>query len=214
MTSTVQSAKPGNSASFVLGIIALVLAVSALLVCWIPFLGLVAIPIAAISIFLAFIGLLVAIEKGSGFALPLVGLLLSVPPIAVSLLLTAGATVVIGEASVAQKKLVESVVPLVLISDIQLTRDFFDGQEYVELGYTLTNTSSETITHLETRVSFMDESGAVIYEDADYPVSSGDPNMAPGQMTSVDPNMSTYQKVPANKVKSVDVAVVDVSLEN
>ena len=101
-----------------------------------------------------------------------------------------------------------------MLSDIKLVFESFDGNEHVELGYRLTNSSSEIIMQIETRISFMDENGKVVYEDTEYPVSFLDPNMAPGQMTSIDPNMFTYQKVPADKVKSVDVTVIDVSLEN
>jgi len=59
-----------NTASLTLGIIALVIGVLSLLVGWVPYLGLVALPVAVIGLLLAGIAL---VKGGRGFGMPVLG---------------------------------------------------------------------------------------------------------------------------------------------
>lgn len=63
---------PKRSSS--LGIVSLILGVVAFLICWIPLVGVVSIPISALGVLLAVIGLLVAlVRRGSGIGWPIGG---------------------------------------------------------------------------------------------------------------------------------------------
>lgn len=63
-----------NTPALTMGIIAIVLGVIGLLVSWIPFVGLLAIPVAGIGLFLAVTGLvLAAVKRFRGWAMPVLG---------------------------------------------------------------------------------------------------------------------------------------------
>jgi glucose dehydrogenase len=88
----VMAAKQGNGVSFGLGITAMILGVFALLISWIPFVGLLAWPLAIVGIILAGIGLLVAlVRKFQGILMPIIGGALCVTAILVTIVST-GAT--------------------------------------------------------------------------------------------------------------------------
>ena len=75
-----------------LGIAALVLGILAALICWIPFLGLLALPFSALGLLLGVIGLLIAVVgKRSGLAASIVGTGISLGAIVLSITIT-GAT--------------------------------------------------------------------------------------------------------------------------
>ncbi|MEM7518498.1 MAG: hypothetical protein AAF368_16445 [Planctomycetota bacterium] len=87
-----------NTASLTMGIAAVVVGVLALLFGWVPFLGLFAVPVAALGVALAGLGLLFAMmRRFKGVGLPLLGGVLSVAGVGVPLLSTGGATVAISE---------------------------------------------------------------------------------------------------------------------
>ncbi len=63
-----------NTASLTLGIIATVVGVLALLIGWVPFLGLLAVPVAIVGLSLAFIGVVIALVKNfKGIGMPILG---------------------------------------------------------------------------------------------------------------------------------------------
>ena len=73
------------------GIAALVIGIIAALICWIPILGMVAIPIAGIALFLAFIGFLVSLIGGhSGVGMSIAGGVTAAIALIISILMTAG----------------------------------------------------------------------------------------------------------------------------
>lgn len=87
-----------NTASLTLGIISTVIGVLALLVGWVPFLGLVAIPVAVIGAVLAALGLIIALFKGfRGAGLPLLGGAICVVAVILPLASTGSASVAITE---------------------------------------------------------------------------------------------------------------------
>ncbi len=88
-----------NTVALTMGIAAVVVGVLALLFGWIPFLGLLAVPVALLGVVLAGIGLLFAmIRKFKGAGMPLVGGVLSLAGIGVPILSTGGTTAAIDEA--------------------------------------------------------------------------------------------------------------------
>ena len=85
---------------FAIGLVAFVVAVMSLMVGWVPFLGLLAIPGAVIALLLAGLGLLISLFSGlKGFAMPFVAAVVSVLAIVLPLSSTAVTSVGITEAS-------------------------------------------------------------------------------------------------------------------
>lgn len=81
-----------NTVSLTLGIISVILAVLALMIGWIPFLGIIAIPFAIIALILAVIGFAAALFKGGrGLGMPIAGSILSIMAIGLPILMTGGA---------------------------------------------------------------------------------------------------------------------------
>jgi len=79
-----------------MGIAAVVVGIFALLFGWVPFLGLFAIPVAALGLFLAGIGFLLAMmRKFKGMGMPLLGGVLSIAGVGVPLLSTGGTSAAI-----------------------------------------------------------------------------------------------------------------------
>lgn len=77
--------RKGNS----LAVAVLVLGIIAALICWVPFLGLLAIPVALLGAFLGFIGLAIAlIGRRSGLSSSLVGTAISLGSIVLSIVIT------------------------------------------------------------------------------------------------------------------------------
>jgi len=76
-----------------LGIVALILGIIATVFCWIPFLGLLVIPLAAIGLLLALVGLVIAIvNKKHGLTLPISGGVLCLLSIFMAVFMTGAAT--------------------------------------------------------------------------------------------------------------------------
>lgn len=72
------SIRQPSKASHSLGIASLILGILAFLICWIPFLGLLGLPLSLLGILLGGIGLLIALfRKGSGIGFPIAGTSLS-----------------------------------------------------------------------------------------------------------------------------------------
>jgi len=85
-----------NTTSLTLGIISVVIGVLALLFGWVPFLGLLAIPVAVIGSLLAGLGLVIALFKGfRGAGMPLLGAAICVAAGILPLVTTGGASVAI-----------------------------------------------------------------------------------------------------------------------
>jgi len=85
----VQVTQP-SKASHSLGIASLVLGIIAFLICWIPFLGLIGLPLSLLGILLGGIGLLIALfRKGSGIGFPIAGTALSLLSTVVVIAMTA-----------------------------------------------------------------------------------------------------------------------------
>ena len=81
-----------------LAVAALVLGIIAALICWIPFLGLLSIPVGLLGIVLGLIGLaLVLIGRRSGLAASLVGTGISLGPIVLAVLITGSTSKVISD---------------------------------------------------------------------------------------------------------------------
>jgi hypothetical protein len=76
-----------------LGIAALVLGIISCLFCWVPFLGLLAVPLALIGLLLAFVGLIMAgVSKKTGFVFPIGGLIVCLVSIFIAFAVTGGLT--------------------------------------------------------------------------------------------------------------------------
>jgi hypothetical protein len=82
-----------------LGIASLVLGIVACVFCWIPFLGLLAIPISAIGFLLAIAGIIMAaVSKKTGFAFPISGLLVCVLSMFIAFAVTGSLATIIQQA--------------------------------------------------------------------------------------------------------------------
>jgi len=89
----------GNGAAMALGIGSLVMGIVALLACWIPFVGCISIPFAALGILIGLIGVIMAITTaGRGIGFPIGGVLCSGMALVVFFIVTGGATSAIGTA--------------------------------------------------------------------------------------------------------------------
>ena len=87
-----------NTASLTLGIIAIVVGVLALLFGWVPFVGLLAVPIALIGGLLALLGIVIAMFKGfRGLGMPLLGAVICFCALILPILSTGGASTAITE---------------------------------------------------------------------------------------------------------------------
>lgn len=88
-----------NTVALTLGITSTVIGVIALLIGWVPFLGLLAIPVAVIGIILAVVGGIVAIAKqGKGIGLPILGGVICTGALILPILATGGASAAFSQA--------------------------------------------------------------------------------------------------------------------
>jgi len=95
-----------------LGIAALVMGILACLTCWIPIIGLLSIPLSLIGLLLGFIGLIMAaVNKKTGFALPIGGGLVCVVAIFIAASSTGGCAKAVSDAVVAAERTNQSVIP-------------------------------------------------------------------------------------------------------
>jgi O-acetyl-ADP-ribose deacetylase (regulator of RNase III) len=89
-----------NTVALVLGITSTVIGVIALLIGWVPFLGLLAMPGAVIGLILAVVGGIVAIaKKGKGIGLPILGGIICACALVLPILSTGGVSAAIANAS-------------------------------------------------------------------------------------------------------------------
>jgi hypothetical protein len=89
-----------NTVALVLGITSTVIGVIALLIGWVPFLGLLAMPGAVIGLILAVVGGIVAIaKKGKGIGLPILGGVICACAVVLPILSTGGVSAAIANAS-------------------------------------------------------------------------------------------------------------------
>ena len=83
------------------GVASLIVAILAVLLCWLPLLGMIAIPLAIIALLLGFIGLLVSLIGGrSGVGFPVAGAFTAILAIFVQVLVTGGMMAAVGKAVV------------------------------------------------------------------------------------------------------------------
>ncbi|HNU50207.1 MAG TPA: hypothetical protein PKJ98_04730 [Verrucomicrobiota bacterium] len=100
-----------NTASLTLGIIAIVVGVLSLLVGWVPFLGLLAMPTAFIGLLIAGVGFLIALcKRGKGVGMPVLGGLICLAALMVPVLSTGGTSVALTKAVQAESNRVAAVV--------------------------------------------------------------------------------------------------------
>jgi len=92
-------APPAAKSTNGLGVAALVLGIVAVLTCWIPFIGILGIPLAVLGCVFGLIGLLIAlIGRRSGVGMPIAGLIICIVSIVIAVSMTGGAAVAIDEA--------------------------------------------------------------------------------------------------------------------
>lgn len=184
-----------NTAALTLGIIAVVVGVLSLLVGWIPFLGLLAIPTAIIGFLLAGIGVVIALFKGAkGIGMPLLGGVICVAALLLPIFSTGGTTAAISEAideTSAQmqaleqeRKEAETKADTAEIEEkatyIQNHIVLYDvGAKYWDsvlngkvpgVLFKLRNTGERQLGMVEVTVFFKDKTGAVIFEEDFHPV--------------------------------------------
>lgn len=170
-----------NSASLVLGIIALVFGSLALLVGWIPFLGLLAIPVAVLGGLLALIGLVIALVKnGRGIILPLVGGAVCGLAFFIPLLSTGAVSEGIAEAvdeverEIEQENAEEAayIAQHLELSDLSASYQTSVFDERVPgVLFKIRNNGDRALTKVEVTVYFKDASDTVIAEENFTPVS-------------------------------------------
>ena len=99
---------PATKGTSGLGIAALVLGIIACLISWIPFAGMLSIPIAGIGILLAGIGFIISLSGGkSGVGMPVAGGVACAVAVVVALISTIGTTAAVGSAANEMAKAVE-----------------------------------------------------------------------------------------------------------
>ena len=79
------------------GVAALVLSLIAASICWIPFLGFLGTPVAALGLLFGFIGLIIGLVRGSGIGLSLAGMIVGGGAIAVTVWITGAFATAMGE---------------------------------------------------------------------------------------------------------------------
>lgn len=219
-----------NTPALTMGIIAIVLGVLALLVSWVPFLGLFSIPVSVIGGLLAFIGLiLAAIKKFKGWSMPTLGGLLCGVSIAVALASTGGTSAALAEgvkkaseASSAQKATIEAeqkayIASHLVVENIEAKRRemLIDGK-VPTVGFTVKNTGAKTVTRLKVICYFLDASGKRIAEESFIPVSAyGSKPLKPGYTWKQEENRHfTAKSVPSDwKEGAVQVEISEIDFE-
>jgi hypothetical protein len=218
-----------NTPALTLGIIAIVLGVLAMLVGWIPFLGLLALPIAGIGIFMAFIGLILSlIKKFKGIGMPLLGVVICFFAIVISIGSTGSTSVAIVEAieetnaslndaiELETKEGREYIDSYLELYDIKASyRDSFLDGRVPGVLFKIRNTGTRTLNQVNVVVYFKDASGNVIAEEDYIPVlvseySFNDDNpLKPGYIWSMEQNkFYTAKSVPSEwKEGSVDIKI-------
>lgn len=213
-TEVIEVSVTRNSGSLTLGIISIVLAVLCLLICWIPFLGLIAIPGAVIALLLALLGILLALLKaGRGIAMPLIGLFLSLAPIGISVVFT-GATstamsTAIQESSARQSAANAAAIASLVVEDAAWRVDSSLGSSNLVVSYKLRNVGDETISTAKVAIKFYDGAGGEIAQREEFAISLFDEDLRPGNVVEQKENLLSYTDIPADLVDSVEVDVIE-----
>ena len=181
-------------------------------VSWIPFLELIAIPVAVVGLLLSGIGVLIAIFKGGrGLRMPLLAGFLCILPIVVSFGSTGATRSAISTAFVeaaaieADKK--SSALSDLVIEDVQWnTKDVF-GDLWFEVSYKLNNNSEVKIKTVSARIKFYNAKGTEIGHELENPVSIFDSDLHPGNIIEKESNSFDFQDISADLVESVAVEV-------
>lgn len=95
--------RTGRTAN-ILGIISVVFAAIALTICWVPFFGLLSMPMAGIALLLAIIGLIVAACSNVGFGSPIAGGIMAAIALFIQVTMTATAATVVAQAAQAAQQ--------------------------------------------------------------------------------------------------------------
>jgi hypothetical protein len=187
-----------------MGIIAIVLGVIGLLISWIPFLGLVAIPIAAIGGLLGLIGLvLAAVKKFKGWSMPLLGCLICTGTIVVSLTSTGATSAAIGEVVEEANKANQTkraaeeaaeadyIANNLTVANVEAAfrKSPLDGN-VPGVSFSIKNDGDQTLKRIRVKCSFLNAAGKRIAEESYLPVSeydfgSGKP-LKPGYVWTLD----------------------------
>lgn len=188
-----------NTPALTLGIISLVLGVLALLAGWIPYIGLVAIPISLIGGLLAFIGLILALANGmKGFSMPLVGGLVCTGGLALPIFITGTTTATLAQAAdTAAKKMQEErisrereddrreneaeaeraayIAQHILLYEVEARymNSLLDGS-VPGVTFKFKNTGTRSLDKVKVTVYFLDANGETIAEQDFHPVLVSD----------------------------------------
>ncbi|MBU0534125.1 MAG: DUF4190 domain-containing protein [Candidatus Omnitrophica bacterium] len=100
------------SASIGLGVASLVLGILACLTCWIPFLGILGIPLALIGILLGAIGVLVGFVQKTGKGLPFSGIIVSIVSIIIAFSVIGKTTEIITASIKESKQTKQEIIPM------------------------------------------------------------------------------------------------------
>lgn len=224
-----------NTTALTMGIIAIVLGVLALLVAWLPFLGLIAIPVAAVGLLLAFIGvILAAIKQFSGVAMPLLGGVICGIAVVLSISSTGSTSLAISEAMEEtssarqaaneaedreEKEYISRYIELYDV-DAKYRDSILDGTIPGVL-FKLRNTGTRTLNKVEVTVYFKDRFGSIIAEENFFPVLVSDYSfndhkpLKPGYVWSMEKNKFFAAKsVPTEWAEgSVDIKITDIAFE-
>lgn len=229
-----------NTTALTMGIIAIVLGVLGLLISWMPFLGLLAVPLAIIGGFLALIGLiLAALKKFKGWSMPLLGGLICLLALLISFCSTGSTSVAIAEglkeASEAAennnnaKKIEKADTEAEAKDYIANSLDLYDVEaKYFDslldgkvpgVLFKLKNKGDRTLDRVEVNCYFLDGSGNRIAEEDFYPVlvseySFGGDNkpLKPGYVWTMEAGkFYTAKSVPSEwKEGSIEVEISEI----
>lgn len=181
-----------NTTALTMGIIAIVLGVFGLLVSWIPFLGLLAVPVAGIGGFLALIGLiLAALKKFKGWSMPLLGGLVCLLALFISFCSTGTTSAVISEginqaakdseerrnAKKVEKIDTEAEAKDYIANSLELydvESKYFDSildGKVPGVLFKIKNKGDKSLDRVEVKCYFLDATGNRISEEDFYPVN-------------------------------------------
>jgi hypothetical protein len=178
-----------NTLSLTLGIISLVLGVFGMLIGWIPFLGLVAIPVALIGLMLAGLGVVVALFKGfAGVGMPVLGGFVSFLSLLLPIMMTGSASVAIQEAAERSRRersegLAQDPAVISDKADYIATRlelydvsakytDSFLDKHVPGVFFKIRNNGDRTLDLIRVIAYFKDRSGKTIAEESYVPVNA------------------------------------------
>ena len=226
--------KSGNSAALTLGIIATVIGAIALLVGWIPFLGLLSIPFAVIGGLLAVGGVIASAFTGfRGILMPVLGCAVCVGAVGLSVASTGATSAVITEA--AEQVQVEvaarqqqreadaaSYAGKIDVYEVEAKymNAVLDGR-VPGILFKLRNNGDRTLTRVQVTVYFKDATGAVIAEEDFNPVlvtsfsTRNNKPLKPGYVWQMDANrFMSAKSVPSEWAEgSVDLEITDIAFE-